>query len=119
MKPQRIQRKRARGWRMPPNTVYVGKPTRWGNPWSVHDEAYQVLLRATPPGMRSVRKSQLIKQVVEQHRMWLERMRDEEPERFESLIAPLRGKNLACWCPLDQPCHADVLLELANEEDEG
>jgi hypothetical protein len=28
----------------------------------------------------------------------------------------LRGKNLACWCPLDQPCHADVLLELANQE---
>ncbi|KMS57958.1 hypothetical protein V473_07255 [Sphingobium cupriresistens LL01] len=29
-------------------------------------------------------------------------------------IANLRGKNLACWCPLDQPCHADVLLEIAN-----
>lgn len=26
----------------------------------------------------------------------------------------LRGKNLACWCALDQPCHADVLLEVAN-----
>jgi hypothetical protein len=29
-------------------------------------------------------------------------------------IHELRGKNLACWCPLNQPCHADVLLELAN-----
>lgn len=29
-------------------------------------------------------------------------------------VAELRGKDLACWCPLDQPCHADVLLELAN-----
>lgn len=28
----------------------------------------------------------------------------------------LRGKNLACWCPLDQPCHADVLLDIANKE---
>lgn len=34
-------------------------------------------------------------------------------------IAELRGKNLACWCPLDQPCHADVLLELANMADEA
>jgi len=37
-----------------------------------------------------------------------------QPDRYEKLIAPLRGKNLACWCALDQPCHADVLLELAN-----
>ena len=34
------------------------------------------------------------------------------PERPD--LAPLRGHDLACWCPLDQPCHADVLLELAN-----
>ncbi len=31
--PKRIQRKRSKGWRMPPNTVYVGRPTKWGNPW--------------------------------------------------------------------------------------
>lgn len=29
-------------------------------------------------------------------------------------LEPLRGRNLACWCALDAPCHADVLLELAN-----
>lgn len=34
--------------------------------------------------------------------------------RWEVDLAALRGKNLACWCPLDHPCHADVLLELAN-----
>ncbi|MGE3840071.1 MAG: DUF4326 domain-containing protein [Vicinamibacterales bacterium] len=34
-KPQRIQRKRSKGWKMPENTVYVGRPTKWGNPWSV------------------------------------------------------------------------------------
>ena len=39
------------------------------------------------------------------------------PEKYEAWIAPLRGKNLACWCALDQPCHADVLLELANDGD--
>jgi hypothetical protein len=35
-------------------------------------------------------------------------------QRDPNFLVPLRGKNLACWCPLDQPCHADVLLDLAN-----
>ncbi len=33
---------------------------------------------------------------------------------LEEIRAELRGKDLACWCPLDGPCHADVLLEIAN-----
>lgn len=41
------------------------------------------------------------------------------PEKYHRWIAPLRGKNLACWCSLDQPCHADVLLEMANAEDDA
>jgi hypothetical protein len=39
----------------------------------------------------------------------------EHPEIADRARAELRGHDLACWCPLDQPCHADVLLELANE----
>jgi len=87
--PQRIQRKRTRGWRMPPATVYVGRPTRWGNPFT---------------GPEAVT-------------LFQQRLHDErklQPDRFEALLAPLRGKHLACWCPLDQPCHAEVLLALAN-----
>jgi hypothetical protein len=38
---------------------------------------------------------------------------DEDIIPYE-FFEPLRGRDLACWCPLDQPCHADVLLELAN-----
>ena len=37
MRPRRIQRKRTRGWRMPPNTVYVGRPSKWGNIFHVGD----------------------------------------------------------------------------------
>ena len=48
------------------------------------------------------------------------RMHTEKVEEAIALLseplAALRGKDLACWCPLDQPCHADVLLELANQE---
>jgi hypothetical protein len=89
--PRRIQRKRAKGWKMPPNTVYVGRPSKWGNPWKTAP-AYSGWLAGTDF-------------------FWLFQAR-----RMKVLgdISELRGKDLACWCPLDQPCHADVLLELAN-----
>ncbi len=90
-KPIRIQRKRTRGWKMPENTVYVGRPTRWGNRHA-HGSADLCV--------RMYRKD------IEGN-MWT------EPTR-QSIRDELRGKNLACWCPLDQPCHADVLLEIAN-----
>jgi Domain of unknown function (DUF4326) len=81
-KPKRIQRKRTKGWRMPPNTFYVGRPTAWGNPF----------------------------ETAEEYREYVIALGYEDQIRHE-----LRGKNLACWCPLDQHCHADVLLELANK----
>jgi Domain of unknown function (DUF4326) len=96
--PKRIQRKRTKGWKMPPNTVYVGRPTKWGNPWRKGD-------------------------AVDIYRSWIA-ARDMDlarsGRRFEGFYSPdikaeLAGKNLACWCPLDQPCHADVLLEIAND----
>jgi Domain of unknown function (DUF4326) len=75
---------------MPANTVYVGRPSKWGNPHNVTKyqtreaciDAYRRLVTSYP-----------------KYRMWM---------------SELRGKNLACWCRLDQPCHADVLLEIAN-----
>jgi hypothetical protein len=91
--PQRIQRKRTKGWKMPPNTVSVTRPGQWGNPFKVspgHDAAACVReFRAYVIG------------------------RIEAGTGYP--LAALRGKNLACFCPLDQPCHADVLLELANQ----
>jgi hypothetical protein len=86
--PKRIQRKRARGWKMPPNTVYVGRPSKWGNPYTIG----QWFPKSAVTLFAAYAESML-------DRAWLE---------------PLRGKNLACWCKLDEPCHADVLLYLAN-----
>lgn len=90
---ERIQRKRTKGWRMPDNTVYVGRPTKWGNPYVVGKDGnrWAVLGKYT--------------------KLLYLAMSDLELERA---LRPLRGKNLACFCPLDQPCHADVLLRLAN-----
>lgn len=94
--PSRIQRKRERGWRMPENAVYVGRPTIWGNPYKVG-------------GMYHVACAY---DAVVAYRVYLEGLiRAQNP----GFIERLRGKDLACWCPLDQPCHADVLLEIANK----
>ncbi len=103
-KPRRIQRSRVKGWKMPPNTVYVGRPTRWGNPFggALAAKHYERWLH----GDMSVESAaQLMRWPVASH------MR---PAIKARAAWDLRGQNLACWCALDQPCHADVLLELAN-----
>ena len=102
MMPKRIQRKRTKGWRMPEGAVYVGRPTKWGNPWKVGpelDAAGAVYLYAHDM------KHNYGVMADGQHHVVTEQMAALE----------LRGKDLACWCPLDNPCHADVLLELANQ----
>jgi len=91
--PRRIQRKRTKGWRMPPNTVYVGRPTCWGNPHIV-----------TPGITRQEAVDRYRRSVSARHGTVM---------RIQNALG---GKNLACFCPLDQPCHADVLLELANSK---
>jgi hypothetical protein len=94
MTPRRIQLQRRRGWRLPPNTVVVSRPTRWGNPHRVGwcDVCKQHHSRAQAVAMFA-RDAQ---------RLPAEHWR------------PLRGRNLACWCAPNQPCHADVLLHLAS-----
>lgn len=89
---------------MPANAVYVGRPTRWGNPYRLG----QVVHRGNSWSGRDEHLITL-EQVVAAYRKWLFTI-----EHSEGLIPELRGKDLACWCSLDQPCHADVLLEIAN-----
>lgn len=79
---------------MPPNTVYVGRPGKWGNPHRV-----TTMINAA--------------NAVRLYREYLG-ANQAGSERFRLPLAELRGKNLACFCRLDQPCHADVLLEVAN-----
>jgi len=101
--PKRIQRKRTKGWRMPEGAVYVGRPTKWGNPFSVGSFGFRL-----PNGGAVFYRGDGAPRaaVVELYRRWV------VPKLPD--LTPLRGHDLACWCPLDQPCHADVLLELAN-----
>ena len=115
MKPTRIQRRRTNGWRMPANTVYVGRPTKWGNPFHgkhlmVEEcvEAYRALLLRD---FRWFRRSGFCLWTAGAIFSWSLTSQTD----VDLLLEPLRGKNLACWCPLDKPCHADILLELANQ----
>ena len=106
--PERVQLRRTKGWRMPPNTVKVDRTTRWGNPFTVG-----MRLRTHPELPIAVLFS--AQDCVDAYRTFLGH---EIGRRFcLSVIAELRGRNLACWCPLDQPCHADVLLEIANRKE--
>ncbi|MCH7882625.1 MAG: DUF4326 domain-containing protein [Proteobacteria bacterium] len=102
----RIQRKREKGWRMPPNTVQVSRPTLWGNPFIIGKHG----TRAECVDMYARLMCGLVcittGNAIEQKSSLLYVVHN---------IEKLRGKNLACWCPLDKPCHVDILLRLANQ----
>jgi hypothetical protein len=106
--PKRIQRTRAKGWRMPPNTVYVGRPTKWGNPYLVN-----VRPPMLPPNMEWGREQAVYWYGV----MLAGGYRLRRPPGFQIVtdaMVELEGKDLCCWCSPDVPCHADVLLKYAN-----
>lgn len=125
--PKRIQRKRTKGWRMPEGAVYVGRPTKWGNPFVVKQGARF----AGMPGVWFVldendvdywpdddTKQSAIERAVRLFAWAL--MEGLLPAiTAGDVLRELEGRDLACWCPLDQPCHADALLELANPTTSG
>jgi Domain of unknown function (DUF4326) len=92
--PSRIQRQRSRGWRQPINAIYVGRPTKWGNPYKVgvgHHTAEEAV---------NLYRRDLIAGSL--------------PLTIDDVRRELKGKELICWCKPGAPCHADVLLEVAN-----
>lgn len=87
---------------MPSNTTYVGRPSPYGNPWS-HKPS-----RLVSDAFR-----------VATAREAVERFREHlmaTPELVELIRRELRGRNVACWCGPEGPCHGDVILEVANSE---
>lgn len=125
-KPARIQRRRVRGWRTPLDAqgrkpIYVGRPTLYGNPFQVArvagglwvvfvDAADGVTGReiATVSSEREARQT-----AVDNFRAMLRTPGGAEQAEF--FAWKLHGRNLSCWCPIGMPCHAAVLLELANQ----
>lgn len=147
MSPQRIQRKRTKGWRMPEGAVYVGRGSKWGNPFQLRTRyGLARVPAASNPGKPWEYEGRIsadgarhdyhhsdgtvtvchvrymtAAEVVECYRQyitgggWPLDFISKAHRRLDP--SELRGKDLACWCPLDQSCHADVLLEIANRED--
>lgn len=117
--PRRSQLQRKKGWRMPPNTVSVARPGPFGNPFTISS--------AIMSGLADEKSVHAF--VVQSFRDWLapgdgwqylwggEESRQRRAEILRRL-PELTGKNLACFCPIGSPCHADVLIELANKETE-
>jgi hypothetical protein len=113
MSPQRIQRKRTKGWRMPEGAVYVGRPTVWGSPWTVRDAYWLPTDQRRGFAVRRFREE--VGPCLLSDNDAADRLGYPIGTPVEQIIrVHLAGKDLACWCPLDQPCHADVLLEIAN-----
>ena len=75
-----------------PNSVYVGRPTKWGNPFKEKDYGLKICL--------------------EKYHIWLIEQLKENPK----FLDPLKGKDLVCFCKLNRPCHADIIIEFLNEE---
>lgn len=115
--PDRITLSRAKGWRMPENTVKVDRSTRWGNPFVVHHPGSKM-----ERPMTAEMAVMSFRSVLEKSAAWfpvpLPWPKGKIPAQMttvEDVVRELRGKNLACWCKPGTPCHADVLLELANK----
>lgn len=111
--PTRIQMTRQKPWRAEhPDAVIVARPSKWGNPFRIGDASVPDAAEAT----RRFRASVI---GFESNGSWCKPQAHPD-SRIGKIIADapkeLRGRDLACWCPLDQPCHADVLLELANKD---
>lgn len=96
-KPHRVQLSRAKGWRKPSGTVKVDRSTNFGNPYDRKNTG-------------DVPNADL----VFLFRKWIESQDGVNMRRL--ICEQLPGKNLACWCRVDEPCHADVLLEIANSD---
>lgn len=115
MKPKRIQRKRTKDWRMPENTIYVGRPTKFANPFKVgsYYNASGGLIDAELAVTLFRHLLTTSDAIISE--FWHGSMGNKNVPILDNLHE-LKGKNLACWCRLDMPCHADVLLELANRK---
>lgn len=142
-KPERIQRRRLKGYKLPDNTHSVSRPGKWGNMFKLEGNTIWV----SAEGRRQVLEEWIVLHSVSENEngdkivhdlYWhivagdadaIQRMLNLDGksmiainywvDKFEenNNLEELRGKNLACFCPLDfHYCHADVLLFFANKE---
>ncbi|SKU74823.1 Uncharacterised protein [Mycobacteroides abscessus subsp. massiliense] len=98
--PERIQLRRTKGWRKPEGAILVSRPSKWGNPFRADGDRSQAV--------------SLFREMLDRAPLGDGTWGRDGESVFETIRRELAGRDLVCWCPLDQPCHADVLLEIAN-----
>jgi len=141
-KPIRVQRKRTKGWKMPENTAYVGRPTKFGNiykvgktikecdyfpnPYFKETDLFGRGISLRQPYTENFMRLNKIDEntvldyelaVTLYEKQWENYLMYDEVEGNGSImyeLGKLRGKNLACFCALDKPCHVDILLKIVN-----
>lgn len=134
MNPQRIQLSRKKGWRLPPDTVKIDRTTVWGNPFIpgemsgifAEGQGMHGLAEVMIPELTLEQSLEFYRDLVQGFQRpemvphagkWMARFKKrwgQHPAEVARSSHGLRGKRLACWCKPDAPCHADVLLEIAN-----
>lgn len=109
---KRIQRKRTKGFKMPENCKYVGRPGKWGNPF---------LIGELTPEQAVKRYQRCILNNTMAYYYFFELEATIQFNRFkwmrENLEQLRKYDSLACFCPLNEPCHADILIKLLSKKD--
>lgn len=113
-KPHRVQRKRIKGYKMPPNTVSVTRPGKWGNPFKIGSDAIDLPFVVAKRMTGEMGGKLIREQALEAFVIWCERHHDGHVF-IEQAKKELRGKNLACFCEIGDLCHADYLLKVVNQ----
>lgn len=119
--PRRIQRRRTRGYRTPPNSTYVGRPTRFGNPYRLvrQNNGWAVQFGDNGGSVGTFHNHfEARRYATEAYRVWINL--PEQADTLRLFRALLHGRDLTCWCPLPadgEPdhCHAAVLVCLVNQ----
>lgn len=140
----RMRLSRAKGFRLQAasralnglEAVAVARPGRWGNPFPVETIARGLRLGASfageshfgalyrtyfdglpggPPSLARLAERRAPQIAAELFAALAEDFRAADPGGYAAWLAPLKGRNLACWCGALSPCHGDVLLRLAAE----
>jgi len=118
--PKRIQLRRTKGWRKPEGAIVVARPSKWGNPFRIEyrpaNETYRWVVLSSFKGHilgAHETKAEAAAQAVEVYELQIGPLGGYEIPG-DLIVSELAGKDLACWCKPGDPCHADVLLEIAN-----
>jgi hypothetical protein len=117
--PIRIQCMRKKGWKAPEGVIRCSRPSIYGNPYRLNRYGRYTalaLFRNTAQGIWDPKviegfSNDLVDSAYESHCQWVRRMGGKPVEHIQR---ELRGRDLSCWCKPTDPCHVDILLEIAN-----